>query len=267
MIVDHELVTQVEDALVAERLAFAEGMASRRAEAGWLPVAGGQAVCTGRDFFSNRAMGLGVHESTSVADIERVEAFYSKRDLPSEIEVASMADRGLLQALGERRYQPVRFRNIYAMTLPGPPTPSASTSTTSFEVAEVDDAIAARWSDALLDGFEYTDPVDRSRVTLWNQMIHDQSAMTAFAAVVGGEVVGAASVIIVGTSAVLGGAATVPAYRRRGIQTALIRARLDIARRAGCGLAVVTADPGSISGRNCERTGFQMVCNHLVMRR
>ena len=40
----------------------------------------------------------------------------------------------------------------------------------------------------------------------------------------------------------------------------------EVASRAGCELAIVTADPGSSSGRNVERTGFQLICNHLDMR-
>jgi len=64
---------------------------------------------------------------------------------------------------------------------------------------------------------------------------------------------------------VLGGAATIPRYRRRGAHLALIAARLELASTAGCDLAVVTADPGSISARNSERCGFHLVCTHAVM--
>jgi GNAT superfamily N-acetyltransferase len=64
----------------------------------------------------------------------------------------------------------------------------------------------------------------------------------------------------------LGGAATLPEFRCRGVQRALIESRLAVATRAGCELAVVTADPGSSSGRNAERTGFQLVCNHVGLR-
>ena len=48
-------------------------------------------------------------------------------------------------------------------------------------------------------------------------------------------------------------------------RSALIEARLAVAIHAGCELAVITADPGSSSGRNAERAGFQLVCNHAGM--
>jgi predicted GNAT family acetyltransferase len=56
--------------------------------------------------------------------------------------------------------------------------------------------------------------------------------------------------------AALFGASTVPAYRGRGIQTALIQARLAHGFEAGCDLALCVAAPGSASHRNLERQGF-----------
>ena len=62
MIVDDNLMTRVEDAMAAERSAFADGMSALRPDlgAGWFPVAGGRAIFTGADFFSNRAMAMGL---------------------------------------------------------------------------------------------------------------------------------------------------------------------------------------------------------------
>jgi hypothetical protein len=80
----------VEDGMAAERSAFADGMAALRPElgAGWLPVAGGRAIFTGMGFFTNRAMAMGLHGPVSGDEIERVEAFYAERGVPSEIEIA-----------------------------------------------------------------------------------------------------------------------------------------------------------------------------------
>jgi GNAT superfamily N-acetyltransferase len=52
---------------------------------------------------------------------------------------------------------------------------------------------------------------------------------------------------------------TLPAFRRRGVQRACLAARLDLARAAGCDLAVTSATPGGESARNIERAGFQCV--------
>ena len=97
-------------------------------------------------------------------------------------------------------------------------------------------------------------------------MLRSLPGVTALLALIDGEPVGAASVMTLSSTALLGGAATLPAFRRRGVQRALIAARLAVAAHAGCDLAVITADPGSSSGRNAERSGFQLVCNHVGMR-
>jgi GNAT superfamily N-acetyltransferase len=61
------------------------------------------------------------------------------------------------------------------------------------------------------------------------------------------------------------GATTLPAFRRRGIQTALLAARLRDARAAGCDLAVVTTAPGSKSQANARRQGFQQLYARAVL--
>lgn len=270
MIIDAELVHQVEDAMAAERSAFADGMAARLpdSKAAWLSVAGGRAIFTGAGFFTNRALAMGLRGPVSRHDIERVEAFYAERSVRSEIEIAALVDRSLIRLLGQFGYRLIRFRNIYAQrlstqTTPGPqPQPRP----TVVETHQVDAATAAAWATTLLDGFEYTSSADRERVDVWNQMLLALPNLTALIAAIDGKPVGAASVLVVGSVAMLGGAATLPAFRRRGVQRALIDARLAVATRTGCELAVVTADPGSSSGRNAERTGFQLLCNHVGLR-
>lgn len=61
------------------------------------------------------------------------------------------------------------------------------------------------------------------------------------------------------------GAATLPEYRRRGVQTAMTYARLRMAADAGCDLAVVMTTPGSGSQRNAERQGFHVAYTKVVL--
>ncbi|HSD10949.1 MAG TPA: GNAT family N-acetyltransferase [Candidatus Binatia bacterium] len=270
MIVDHALIQTIEDAIAAERSTFADGMAALCAEVGvgWLPVAGGRAIFTGAGLFSNRALAMGLRGPVSHDEVETVETFYAARGVPSEIEIASMVDRSLLGLLSQRGYRLVRFRNIYAQALDPREASGAAQAMPSraAEIHEVDASTAAAWSTTLLDGFGYTRDADRERVETWNRMVRSLPVVTALVAVIDGALVGAASVMILGSTAVLGGAATLPAFRRRGVQRTLIEARLAVAKSAGCELAIVTADPGSSSGRNAERTGFQLICNHIGMR-
>ena len=76
---------------------------------------------------------------------------------------------------------------------------------------------------------------------------------------VGKELAGGGSLRIDGTIAQLAGAATLPAFRRRGVQSALLGWRLASARALGCEVAVVTTQPASKSQQNVQREGFSLL--------
>ncbi len=54
-------------------------------------------------------------------------------------------------------------------------------------------------------------------------------------------------------------------FRKRGVQTALITARLQAAAHAGCDLAMVLTTPGSASERNIQRAGFRVAYTKPTM--
>jgi GNAT superfamily N-acetyltransferase len=61
------------------------------------------------------------------------------------------------------------------------------------------------------------------------------------------------------------GAGTLPEFRRRGIQTALLRVRMAAAYRAGCEYAVTLTQGGSTSQHNAERLGFRLAYSKATM--
>jgi GNAT superfamily N-acetyltransferase len=72
-----------------------------------------------------------------------------------------------------------------------------------------------------------------------------------------GEAIASGILAIKNGIAVLGGASTIPAFRRQGAQAALLQARLEYAADLGVELAMLVAGPGSSSQRNAERAGFR----------
>jgi len=60
------------------------------------------------------------------------------------------------------------------------------------------------------------------------------------------------------------GAGTLAAYRGRGLQTALLQARISAALKAGCEYAVVVTQGGSSSQRNVERLGFRVAYSKVT---
>jgi GNAT superfamily N-acetyltransferase len=74
-----------------------------------------------------------------------------------------------------------------------------------------------------------------------------------------------ATLRIDGGLAQLCGAATLPAFRRRGIQAALLQRRIHDGAQAGCDLAVVTTQPGSKSQQNVSRQGFALLYARAIL--
>ena len=61
------------------------------------------------------------------------------------------------------------------------------------------------------------------------------------------------------------GARTLPEFRRRGLQTALLRVRMVVAAEAGCEYAVIVTQGGTTSQRNAERLGFRVAYSKATM--
>lgn len=82
----------------------------------------------------------------------------------------------------------------------------------------------------------------------------------AFVAQVGGIPVACGTGLVIPQHRVfaLCGAGTLQAFRGRGLQTALFRARMQAAAESGCEYAVVVTQGGSASQRNAERLGFRV---------
>ena len=79
------------------------------------------------------------------------------------------------------------------------------------------------------------------------------------------EVAGGGSLYLHDGVALLCGAGTLPAHRRRGVQAALLQARMAHAREMGCDLAVVTTQPGSKSQANVQRVGFELIYSRAIL--
>jgi hypothetical protein len=125
----------------------------------------------------------------------------------------------------------------------------------------------ARLGDVLVDAFaspdtggvggDATPPADEIRRYFAITMSVD--GFRGYLARVDGEIAGGGSLRLDGDIAQFSGAGTLPRFRRRGVQTALYRARLADARAAGCTVGVVVTQPGSKSQQNAQREGFSLL--------
>lgn len=84
-----------------------------------------------------------------------------------------------------------------------------------------------------------------------------------FLAELEGQPAGAGAMTISEGTALLASASTIAAARRKGVQRALLEARLRFAAEQGCDLVMIGAQPGSASQRNAERQGFRIAYTRI----
>jgi ribosomal protein S18 acetylase RimI-like enzyme len=63
----------------------------------------------------------------------------------------------------------------------------------------------------------------------------------------------------------LSGAGTLPEFRRRGLQAALLLRRMKVAAEADCEVAVIVTLGGTTSQRNAERLGFRVAYSKATL--
>jgi hypothetical protein len=231
-------------------------------------VAGGLAVYTGPSSPTNKMIGVGFVPTIDDARLGEVERLFAERGAPLQAEVSTLADPAFHSALGARGYVLQGFENLLGRLLSRADPVAGSPHT----VELLSPAEIVPWADMLVTGFEHPDRGALSSEPLpprdvIEQIIGDMLALEnlrRYVIRVDGKMVAGASLRIDGGIAQLTGSATLPAHRRRGMQTAFLHRRLADAAEAGCELAVVTTAPGSRSQQNAQRQGFSLLYSRAV---
>jgi GNAT superfamily N-acetyltransferase len=218
-----------------------------------LGLDGACAVYAGSPSPLNRVHGLGVGTPVAEDDLEEIERFYGERNSEVRIRVCPLADRTLVEQLAARAYTLGDFMDVYARPIVPDDVRLAGAPGVQIRVATVDEA--RRWFVADDAGGDWATP-DGITFMVIRTVLKPETHL--FLAWEGAQPVAGGALEIHDGTAALMAASTLPAFRRRGIHTALLRARLAAAARAGCDLALVHTRPGAASARNVRRAGFEL---------
>jgi GNAT superfamily N-acetyltransferase len=221
-----------------------------------IAVGGGIAEFRGVNSPVTQAEGLGLNGPVSEEDIERMEKFYRSRGSAVFIEVCPMADPSFIEMLGKRGYRVIEFSNMLIREIDPHgkfPQPSPGMSIRPAEAAE-----SRLFAETVSRGFaDHFEPTEDLIDTI--QQFFSGPGLVPYLVWIDGKPIAGGTLGIRKGIAGLFGMSTLPEFRRRGVQAALISARLEAGRAAGCDLAMSVTQPSSGSQRNLERQGFHVV--------
>ncbi|RDW72417.1 GNAT family N-acetyltransferase [Aspergillus mulundensis] len=211
----------------------------------------------------NQVAGWGMDGPVSEHDIETIEDHFRRIDCPVYINLCPVAHPSASAFLLQRGYQVAwEYMAVHALDLAEWEDDENASNIEIIRVPDNDSEAMALFIRFSVAGF-----LAGGRSAHLLQALAEAATLRRdtklYIAKINGEVAGTAALAFLDTAfgrvAELYIDSTLPGHTGKGVQTALLRARLDDAKKEGFDVAVVTARPGSGSARNAVRVGFGLV--------
>lgn len=263
---DLALARRLEKAEARSNALFVEARARLFPHSGakWIEVAGAYAFYYGVSSPVTQTFGLGLFQSVTGVEMQRIEDFFRERGAPVSHDVSPLAGLPLLALLNERGYQPIEFTNVMFRPLQGC-VRLAERHDERIQVRVAREDECELWAQTAAKGWsEVTDFPDRILEIM--QASAKRSGGLSFLAELEGQPIATGAMNICDGVALMAGASTIPEGRRQGAQQALLGRRLHYAAEQGCDIAMICAQPGSVSQRNAERHGFRVAYTRIKWR-
>jgi len=239
------------------------------------PIMGGRMCSSGPGSWTNQAMGVGLDGPVTAADVDRLVAYFVSRAIEPRVELCPFADESLMRELAPRNFTIREFGNVLYLPLngPGAPEPPAPAPPEGVQIRLIDpaddDAVETYIRASTAGFFPEGQPIPEHMLTSMRRVVrHPRCA--SFLATLDGRPVGGGGVEVARPDggepvAALFGVSVLPDARRRGIQAALIAARVRHARERGAVFATIGSKPGIPTERNAARLGFRMAYTLAVV--
>ena len=227
------------------------------------PICGGHMMFVGVNSPIGHACGLGFDGPVTAEDLDRLEKFYRSHGAPAQVDLCPLTDPSLLELVKERRYGIHELNNVLYRVLD---QKEAAAEVPDVCIRRSKPEEAGVFSEILSRCFFENGNAPEGFAEMLAPLFAFPEALT-FLAFVGDEPVAAAAgrVILEHRIFALFGAGTLPDFRGRDIQTALLRTRMKAAAEAGCEVAVVVTQGGTTSYRNCVRVGFEVAYSKATL--
>lgn len=225
-------------------------------------IAGGWAIFHQPDSAITQAIGIGLHGAVEAAELDRLEAFFHARGSAAVIDLCTLADASVVGMIQERGYTVREISHALARRLDREERFAEVPAGIAIESAAAGQFRS--WARLMIAAFSEQENVPEEQVDMLASA--EPAPQTWFGWVAESRVATAAMAVHDRVAILFGDATLVPA-RGRGLHLALIRQRLEAAAALGCDLATASVLPGSVSHRNYERAGFQLVYARIMVSR
>lgn len=233
-------------------------------------IAGGIMSRSGVGSWTNQACGLGLAGPVGRDEVDRLDAFYADHGIEPKIEVCPFADPSLLAELAARGFVLREFESVLARELGATAPAPVLGWPAGIEIVRLDPR--ERWQleafiEASTVGFRPEDAPVPPELDASIRRLIARPRFEGFLAMEGRTAVGGAGLDVGRGVGALLGTSVRRSHRGRGIQQALISARLARARERGCVVACVHSRPGIPTERNAARLGFALVYHKVALYR
>lgn len=185
--------------------------------------------------------------------IDEIIDFYKMKGIPVRFELTpAHASPDLLSSLNQKGFYQSDF---HASLYTSGKTVSMEGIDSSISIRELNRDEFDTFADIYTKGFQMPDFL-KSGVAQNNEILHGDEHWTFYLASIENEPAGIGVLFVKDGIANLAAAATLPSLRGKGIQSALIKQRMQQAYLDGCELIVGQAKFGSVSQTNMQRAGM-----------
>ncbi|KAJ5379662.1 uncharacterized protein N7496_002090 [Penicillium cataractarum] len=221
----------------------------------------------------NRAVGCGKDGKIDQETLTELESLFAGIGLAPEIHVSPFAKPSTLQSLIAHGYEERGVLSTYWCPLEDSAngsTPIGKPGTAAVETRLVAAHATEDFIESSIAGFQ-SNGRPRELLGALARIATQRADTQLFVALVDNEIAGSAALASIETSG--GGVAhlyldsTLPGFRGRGVQQALIQARLHEARCRGLSLATTITRVGDGSARNAERAGLRIAYTTTILTR
>jgi ribosomal protein S18 acetylase RimI-like enzyme len=226
-------------------------------------ICGGHMIFAGVGSPIGRATGVGLDRPFTADHLDQVEQFYRSHGAPAQVDLCPLHDAAVFEMFKERGYGIAELSNVLYRRLDPKEVFPAMLAGCEIRRGRPEEA---RELGGIVEGAFFPDGAPEAFQDLLTPLYQMDGALT-FAASVDDKMVACGAGLVIPEHRIFAvcGAGTAAEYRGRGLQTALLRARLAAAAEAGCEYAVVVTLGGSGSQRNCERLGFLVAYSKVTV--